>query len=379
LAEFTGERVIPDQVDPDLLNEHLARYAFAARLVAGARVLDCGCGTGYGSAELAARAASVVGADLSSEAVAYAREHFSLPNLRFEQASCSSLPHPPASFDMVVGFEVIEHLVHWREFLAEVRRVLAPGGCFVVSTPNRLYYTESRAGVSNPFHVHEFEYEEFRNELAAIFPYVSLLLENHVEGIAFQPVETAPSAEVRVDGGGIKPGDSHFFLAVCSPAPRPQDSAFVYVPTTANVLRERERHIELLEGELRTKSEWLAELERRHQETVDLFRAQKEDLEKSNRWAEKLNARIVQLQEELDTLQGKADSLKASLEDRIQELARCVEYLNTAEKTIVERTEWAQRLTAELQEAQRQLAAAQSSRWVKLGQRLGVGPTFPAS
>ena len=53
MAEFTGERVIPGQVDVDLLNEHLARYAFAARLARGKRVLDAGCGAGYGSAELA--------------------------------------------------------------------------------------------------------------------------------------------------------------------------------------------------------------------------------------------------------------------------------------------------------------------------------------
>jgi protein-L-isoaspartate O-methyltransferase len=53
LAEFTGERVIPGEVDIDLLNEHMARYTFAARLARGKRVLDAGCGTGYGSAELA--------------------------------------------------------------------------------------------------------------------------------------------------------------------------------------------------------------------------------------------------------------------------------------------------------------------------------------
>ena len=56
MAEFTGERVIPGQVDADLLNEHLARYAFAVRLAGGKRVLDAGCGAGYGSAELAVAA-----------------------------------------------------------------------------------------------------------------------------------------------------------------------------------------------------------------------------------------------------------------------------------------------------------------------------------
>ena len=105
--EFTGERVIPGQVDADLLNEHLARYAFAARQARGKRVLDAGCGAGYGSAELAKSALSVVGVDAASEAAAYAREHYRLPNLHFEQASCSGLPHTDASFDLVVAFEVI--------------------------------------------------------------------------------------------------------------------------------------------------------------------------------------------------------------------------------------------------------------------------------
>src|SRR5439155_24964635 len=81
LAEFTGERVIPGQVDADLLNEHLARYAFAARLCRGKQVLDAGCGAGYGSAELARTAAGVLGIDRSAEAVAFARAEYAAANL----------------------------------------------------------------------------------------------------------------------------------------------------------------------------------------------------------------------------------------------------------------------------------------------------------
>src|SRR3954462_3875606 len=83
LAEFTGERVIPGEFEVDLLNEHLARYTFAARLARGKRVLDAGCGAGYGSAELAHAAQSVVGIDQAAEAVEFAREHYRLPNLSF--------------------------------------------------------------------------------------------------------------------------------------------------------------------------------------------------------------------------------------------------------------------------------------------------------
>src|SRR5690242_3988807 len=180
----------------------MARYTFAARLAAGKRVLDAGCGAGYGAAELAHVASSVVGADIATEAVGFAREHYPLPNLRFEQASCTALPHPDASFDLVVAFEVIEHLADWRNLLMEARRLLTPGGQFIVSTPNRLYYTESR-GIqgANPFHVHEFDFEEFRGELSGVFPHVALFLENHVEGVAFQPCPPGNTSEIRVEPG----------------------------------------------------------------------------------------------------------------------------------------------------------------------------------
>src|ERR1700687_3575442 len=98
LAEFTGERVIPGRVDADLLNEHLARYAFAARLARGKTVLAAGRRAGYRAAELAESALAVVGADIAAEAVAFARQHYRLPHLEFEQASCTALPHRDGAF-----------------------------------------------------------------------------------------------------------------------------------------------------------------------------------------------------------------------------------------------------------------------------------------
>jgi SAM-dependent methyltransferase len=414
LAEFTGERVIPGEVDVDLLNEHLARYTFAARLARGKRVLDAGCGAGYGSAELAHAAQSVVGIDQAAEAVEFAREHYRLPNLSFVQASCTSMPYEDASFDLIVSFEVIEHLENWLDFLREVRRLLAPNGQFIVSTPNKAYYTESRgAEGANPFHVHEFEFEEFRTELKAIFPHVLLYLENHVGGMTFQPHEPGNTVEVRVDAGEPVAAESHFFVAVCAHRPQIGNPTFVYVPRAANVLREREKHIGLLEHELAEKDAWLRKALGEHEAVVAKHAALVGELERANQWAASLNAeigerraRIAELQEELAREQESGRStaaaydakiaeleadiaaktqwardvetrLTAEVQKQTAELVAAVEALHRTEKELGERTAWALKLQEEAGELGKQLAAVRSSRWVRLGQRVGLGPALP--
>lgn len=416
MAEFTGERVIPGQVDVDLLNEHMARYTFASRLARGKRVLDAGCGAGYGSAELAHTADRVIGIDCASDAVEFARANYRLPNLQFEQASCTALPHADGSFDLVVAFEVIEHLENWREFLLQVRRVLATGGQFIVSTPNKLYYTESRGQEGmNPFHVHEFDYDEFRGELKSIFPYVSMFLENHVEGVTFQPDEAGNTVEVRVDSGDPNPADSHFFVAVCAHRPQLGNPTFVYIPRAANVLRERERHIELLRRELDTKSAWLRKALDEHEVMVAKFRAQKEALDEANRWAESLrreseerDARIVELQAEVareqDAAQKVADGygakvreleedvraktkwaldvearLTAEVQKQTGQLVAALEALHHTEEELRERTAWALRLQDEVNGLAQQVALVRASRWVRLGHKIGLGPALPPS
>lgn len=357
MAEFTGERVIPGKVDVDLLNEHVARYAFAARLAKGRRVLDAGCGSGYGAAKLAQGAREVLGIDLSEEAVEDARLRYKTANLRFEHADCLDIPAVDGSFDLVVAFEIIEHLEDWRGFLRQVRRVLAPDGQFVVSTPNRVYYAEARAELGpNPFHVHEFDYDEFRRELQAVFPHVTVYLENHTDAIVFmQPA--AALMDAAFDEADTAPEHAHFFVAVCGASPKTVVPGLTWVPRAANMLREREQHIELLSSELEERIARVVQLQ-------DELASEQV----------KARARIDDLEAEVRGAVETATRLAGELDAKVSELGRCVEHLHAAEGTVEERTAWARRNEAEADNLRRQLQALWSTRWVRLGFKLRTLP-----
>ena len=175
-AVFTGEFVVPGRTPEDLWLSHLERYRFASELVANKTVLDVACGTGYGSDYLAEHGAkSVVGGDLSPQAIAHAAGHFDRPNLAFFKLSANSLPFRKSTFDAVVSFETLEHLEHPEQFLRECSRVLRPEGSFVCSTPMRFAWRPPWAPKSlNPYHVQEFSLGELQSMIAREFDRVEL-------------------------------------------------------------------------------------------------------------------------------------------------------------------------------------------------------------
>lgn len=88
---WTGERYLPEVVG-DIRLEHLHRYLLARELVQGKDILDIACGEGYGSRLLAEVAKSVIGMDISQEAVAHARTCYLADNLHFAQGDCARIP-----------------------------------------------------------------------------------------------------------------------------------------------------------------------------------------------------------------------------------------------------------------------------------------------
>lgn len=153
----TAERVSKEVSDNFVYQRSILAYVEAAKLVEG-RVLEIGTGTGYGVDIIAPNVEHFVTLDK------YRSEELgALPaNVEFLEAKVPPLPFADDSFDCVVSFQVIEHIKRDRAFVEEVRRVLKPGGRFIVSTPNR-----PMSLTRNPWHVREYNAKQFGELLAS--------------------------------------------------------------------------------------------------------------------------------------------------------------------------------------------------------------------
>jgi SAM-dependent methyltransferase len=119
---------------------HLKFYVFASQFVAGNRVADVGCGSGYGCRVLKeAGAAEVLGCDVSAPALRYARDRFGGFASFSRQTIVDLSEYPDGLADVVVSSEVLEHIREYaleERALRELRRVTAPGGLLVLGMPN---------------------------------------------------------------------------------------------------------------------------------------------------------------------------------------------------------------------------------------------------
>jgi GT2 family glycosyltransferase/SAM-dependent methyltransferase/glycosyltransferase involved in cell wall biosynthesis len=275
---FTGERFLASLDSPEIAYEHWHRYQLATRLLQGKEVLDIACGEGYGSALLAGAAASVVGVDLSEEAVAHARAAYPLPNLTFRRGPADAIPiEGAARFDAIVSFETIEHLpaVVQAEFLREARRLLRPGGLLLVSTPDKRVYSDE-AGYRNEYHLREFQLEEFRDFLGTAFGHVSFLVQRVFCGSVIwspeQPERLGSRFQLEHSAQGFRPSErspeGRYLIALCSDRELPRAEGSLLVDLQDRWFRESEgkadqatRALERREAQLRSDGERIARLE----------------------------------------------------------------------------------------------------------------------
>lgn len=153
--------------------EQFARLDFVCERLdfADKSVLDCGCGTGYSLAHIASifPTADYVGIDPDLGAINYAAAKY--PSMRYVVMNALDIKFPDASFDIVLSFEVLEHLktAEQARYISEMSRVLRPGGTLVLSTPNRDVFSLGYSESLNPYHLSELTFPEMQALLAPHF------------------------------------------------------------------------------------------------------------------------------------------------------------------------------------------------------------------
>lgn len=188
-----------------IYDEHLVRYQLAQSLASGKRVLDVATGSGYGAKMLAgAGATSVKAVDISQETILKAKKNYNHKNLEFICDSAESLTTiPNSSIDLVVSFETIEHLTNYQVYLENLKRVLAPNGLVLISTPNKEIFKQK-----NPFHIKEFTHNEFEIILKQYFNQVRIL--NQYNGLASY-IQTGQETKASLSSQG----EVMYFIAIC--------------------------------------------------------------------------------------------------------------------------------------------------------------------
>jgi glycosyltransferase involved in cell wall biosynthesis/SAM-dependent methyltransferase len=225
MLDFTGERIVPGAANCEprfaekMYHEHLARYAFSSQWVKGKRVLDVGCGVGYGSQCLAKNgAARVLAFDISAEAISHAKQFYSHANVEFRIASATDFDFGER-FDVVTCLELIEHVDDQKAVISCIRRALGDDGILVISTPRALENKRSR------FHTREFSEDEFRSFILNEFKAVKFYVENN--HFASLVTDGAPKRINRVlplfDQYNLATAD--YLIAVASVSDRPDPVA----------------------------------------------------------------------------------------------------------------------------------------------------------
>jgi len=217
--DFTGERYIPNKVFGEIEVEHKQRYHAILDFVKNKKVLDAACGEGYGTHLMSQYASHVTGIDISQDSIHWASETYQTGNTKFIVSDIQTLPLPDHSVDVVVSFETIEHVdaLAQERFLQEIKRVLAPDGILIMSTPDKRLYSDI-VGFTNHFHIREFYYSEFEDFLKTKFQHI------HMFRQGFCTFSYLSSAEVQARTGDYyklhdlhdTPNNGKYLIALCS-------------------------------------------------------------------------------------------------------------------------------------------------------------------
>ncbi len=336
MLNFTGERYISSLNSAQISYEHWHRYLYASQYVHNKKILDIASGEGYGSNYLANSAKEVVGVDISEEAVAFARTNYKRSNLEFLIGSVDKIPiDRNYVFDVIVSFETIEHVNQesQEKFLNETIRLLKKDGLFIVSTPNKLKYTDNNENYKNDYHIKEFYIEEFETFLGKYFSNIVLIGQKVGIGSHIWNMNSKKNKNIdfylKYEDNKFIPveetEDPLYVIAICSNSDlNMKDILYSNLIDISEMLKKEydvmlqeshNRYVNLQEQYLGSVNNF--ELEHKKlMEMSDWAATLKKQADEVSDWAKKLNREVVAKDEELMKMSDWATTLKQEVDGK---------------------------------------------------------------
>lgn len=297
--EFTGERFVPSEgKDTEIVDEHFCRYLGVKSLIKDKVVLDASSGEGYGSYILSESAFSVIGIDISDDAIQHSRRKYQRSNLKFQQGTIESIPLPNNSVDVIVSYETIEHVDEETQvkFLNEAKRVLKPEGLFIISTPDTITYNSNIKNYKNEFHIREFTENEFYDFLHQSFSQVKMFYQSHN---VINTISNRNSTSLKVVNPENFIENGKYLIAICGDIDLTNYAIDTLFYNKVNLYTKYIERIITLEELVQSTSQFIKEQEKELKYRDNLIIEQNEKIQEVSKWGKSLYENCDSINKEL--------------------------------------------------------------------------------
>lgn len=172
MTQITAERTNWEDGQSKLIwLPHKKTYEFAVKFCNKKIVLDVGCGQGWGTNLISKCAKKITGVDIDEEAIEFASNKFKKNNLKFVKQNLLEVSgNKLGEVDVVLCFQVIEHLEKPEEMLLKIKQIIKNKGILILSTPNKL-----SEHIPSPYHIKEYSNKELNGLLGKYFSKTRIL------------------------------------------------------------------------------------------------------------------------------------------------------------------------------------------------------------
>jgi ubiquinone/menaquinone biosynthesis C-methylase UbiE len=360
--EFTGERFVP-QLSGEIKYEHLHRYALCLKLSKNKVVLDIASGEGYGAFILSKEAKTVIGVDIDRESIKHAQHKYHhIENLKFLLGDCTAIPLPDNSVDLVTSFETIEHHDKHEEMILEIKRVLKEEGQLIISSPNRLVYSDE-PNYSNPYHVKELYYEEFVSLLSRHFNEINIYGQKLASASFVSSLKTSNARNYTAYTGEIDDlaektcslKSSIYFLAICSDETQTSDFSIesVYIDADNDLLG-------LLQDDRKRAQIQLKKYELELEQSQSQLHLTRSELEQSQSQLHLTRSELEQSQSQLHLTLSELEQSQSQLHLTLSELEQSQSQLHLTLSELEQSQSQLHLTRSELEQSQSQLHLTRS-------------------